>query len=36
MTVIDDRDSYRLTTKAWAEGLDRNRDDVERRRGRAE
>jgi cyclopropane fatty-acyl-phospholipid synthase-like methyltransferase len=36
LTVIDDRDNYRLTTKAWAEGLDKNRDELERRWGRAQ
>jgi cyclopropane-fatty-acyl-phospholipid synthase len=36
LTVIDDRDNYRLTTKHWAEGLDRQREEVERRWGRAQ
>ena len=36
VTVIDDRDNYRLTTRRWAEGLDRNRDEIERRWGRAQ
>lgn len=35
LSVIDDRDNYRLTTRCWAERLDRNRDEVERRWGRA-
>lgn len=36
LTVIDDRNNYRLTTKHWAEGLDRHRDEVEKRWGRAQ
>jgi cyclopropane-fatty-acyl-phospholipid synthase len=36
LTVIDDRNNYRLTTKHWAEGLDRHRDAVEKRWGRAQ
>ena len=36
VTVIDDRDNYRLTTRCWAQGLDRNRDEIERRWGRAQ
>jgi cyclopropane-fatty-acyl-phospholipid synthase len=36
LTVIDDRDNYRLTTQHWAEGLDRHREEIERRWGRAE
>lgn len=36
VTVIDDRDNYRLTTRCWARGLDRNRDEIERRWGRAQ
>jgi cyclopropane-fatty-acyl-phospholipid synthase len=36
LTVIDDRDNYRLTTKHWAEALDRRREDVEQRWGRAQ
>lgn len=31
--VYDDRHSYHLTTKAWAEGLDRSREVVEERWG---
>lgn len=33
LTVIDDRNHCRLTTKQSAEGLDRRRADGERRRG---
>jgi cyclopropane-fatty-acyl-phospholipid synthase len=31
--VINDRHNYLLTTRAWAEALDRNREEVERRWG---
>jgi len=36
LTVIDDRDNYRLTTRHWAEGLDRHREAVEQTWGRAQ
>jgi cyclopropane-fatty-acyl-phospholipid synthase len=32
--VYDDRHSYHLTAKAWAENLDRNREEIETRWGR--
>jgi cyclopropane-fatty-acyl-phospholipid synthase len=34
--VIDDRHNYRLTTRHWAEGLDKHREHVERKWGRAQ
>jgi cyclopropane-fatty-acyl-phospholipid synthase len=36
LTVIDDRNNYRLTTTHWAEGLDHHREEIERRWGRAQ
>ena len=36
LSVTDDRENYRLTTRCWAERLDGNRDEVERRWGRAQ
>lgn len=36
LTVIDDRDNYRLTAKHWAEALDTRRDEVEQRWGQAQ
>ena len=36
LTVIDDRENYRLTTHHWGERLDRRREDVERTWGRAQ
>ena len=35
LAIHDDRQSYYLTTKHWAEALDRSRDEVERRWGSA-
>ncbi|HYE96729.1 MAG TPA: class I SAM-dependent methyltransferase [Rubricoccaceae bacterium] len=35
-TVINDRHNYTLTAKGWAENLDRHREEVERRWGRAQ
>ncbi|HEV3051042.1 MAG TPA: class I SAM-dependent methyltransferase, partial [Longimicrobium sp.] len=34
-TVINDRENYGLTTLHWARNLDRHRDEVERRWGKA-
>ena len=36
LTVIDDRENYMLTTQHWAQGLDANREEIERRWGRAQ
>jgi cyclopropane-fatty-acyl-phospholipid synthase len=36
VTVIDDRDNYRLTTRCWARSLDRNQHEIERRWARAQ
>ena len=35
-TVINDRHNYTLTAKGWAENLDRHREEVERRWGKAQ
>lgn len=34
--VVNDRHNYLLTTRAWAEALDRNREEIERRWGKAQ
>jgi cyclopropane-fatty-acyl-phospholipid synthase len=34
--VINDRENYRLTTQRWAENLEANREEIERRWGRAQ
>ena len=36
LTVINDRNNYRLTSKRWAEGLDAHRAEAEGRWGRAQ